>query len=120
MAAYGAAKASLFAWPGLRAAVINLDDASGALIGGCRSAPLDRLSARGAPTRVLRAGDRARRRGLHFQLAVRRGRIRSLAAARPLQRRQPAGGGRRAAARAGRRLRRVAACCRGCSRFPGA
>lgn len=30
MAAYGAAKARLFAWPGLQAAVINLDDAFGA------------------------------------------------------------------------------------------
>jgi UDP-N-acetylmuramoyl-L-alanyl-D-glutamate--2,6-diaminopimelate ligase len=29
MAAYGAAKARLFAWPGLRAAVINVDDAFG-------------------------------------------------------------------------------------------
>jgi UDP-N-acetylmuramoyl-L-alanyl-D-glutamate--2,6-diaminopimelate ligase len=29
MAAYGAAKAKLFAWPGLRAAVINVDDAFG-------------------------------------------------------------------------------------------
>ena len=30
MAAYGAAKARLFAWPGLAAAVINVDDAFGA------------------------------------------------------------------------------------------
>lgn len=30
MAAYGAAKARLFAWPGLKAAVVNLDDAFGA------------------------------------------------------------------------------------------
>ena len=29
MATYGAAKARLFAWPGLKAAVINLDDAFG-------------------------------------------------------------------------------------------
>jgi UDP-N-acetylmuramoyl-L-alanyl-D-glutamate--2,6-diaminopimelate ligase len=29
MAAYGAAKAKLFAWPGLRAAVVNVDDAFG-------------------------------------------------------------------------------------------
>ena len=29
MEAYGAAKAKLFAWPGLRAAVINIDDAFG-------------------------------------------------------------------------------------------
>ena len=38
MAAYGAAKARLFRWPGLAAAVLNVDDAFGA-----------RLAARGAP-----------------------------------------------------------------------
>lgn len=32
MAAYWAAKASLFAWPGLRAAVLNIDDAQGAAL----------------------------------------------------------------------------------------
>ena len=32
MAAYGAAKARLFAWPGLKAAVVNLDDAFGAQV----------------------------------------------------------------------------------------
>jgi len=32
MAAYGAAKAALFAWPGLRAAVINIDDPFGATL----------------------------------------------------------------------------------------
>ncbi|EQD65597.1 udp-n-acetylmuramoylalanyl-d-glutamate-2,6-diaminopimelate ligase [mine drainage metagenome] len=50
MQAYGAAKARLFAWPGLRAAVLNIDDAFGA-----------RLAATMAPdVRVLRvsaAGD---------------------------------------------------------------
>ncbi|MEW9899404.1 UDP-N-acetylmuramoyl-L-alanyl-D-glutamate--2,6-diaminopimelate ligase [Chitinivorax sp. PXF-14] len=38
MEAYGAAKAKLFAWPGLKAAVINLDDAFGArLAADCRA-----------------------------------------------------------------------------------
>ena len=38
MAAYGAAKAKLFAWPGLRVGVINADDAFGqSLIDGARS-----------------------------------------------------------------------------------
>ncbi|OIP23483.1 MAG: hypothetical protein AUK52_04405 [Comamonadaceae bacterium CG2_30_60_41] len=32
MAAYGAAKATLFGWPGLRAAVVNVDDAFGATL----------------------------------------------------------------------------------------
>ena len=32
MAAYGAAKARLFAWPGLQAAVINIDDAHGRML----------------------------------------------------------------------------------------
>jgi UDP-N-acetylmuramoyl-L-alanyl-D-glutamate--2,6-diaminopimelate ligase len=49
MEAYGAAKAKLFAWPGLRAAVINVDDAFGAqllqqLPAGVRAL---RVSARG-------------------------------------------------------------------------
>ncbi len=34
MEAYGAAKAKLFAWPGLRAAVINVDDAFGCSLAG--------------------------------------------------------------------------------------
>ena len=42
MAAYWQAKAQLFAWPGLRAAVINIDDAHGAALGNkLRSAALD-------------------------------------------------------------------------------
>ena len=53
MAAYGAAKARLFAWPGLRAAVINADDAFG------RSA--DRRSARARRQKVLTYGARRRR-----------------------------------------------------------
>ena len=50
MASYGAAKARLFDWPGLRAAVVNLDDAFGrelfdAVSGTARA---DRLPSRGA------------------------------------------------------------------------
>ncbi len=42
MASYWQAKAGLFAWPGLRAAVINIDDPHGAeLADGLRSRPLD-------------------------------------------------------------------------------
>ena len=42
MDAYWAAKRQLFAWPGLRAAVVNVDDARGALLAGeLSAAPLD-------------------------------------------------------------------------------
>ena len=42
MAAYWKAKRALFAWPGLKAAVLNIDDAHGAeLAGTLRAAPLD-------------------------------------------------------------------------------
>ena len=57
MEAYGAAKARLFAWPGLGAAVINLDDAMGA--GLTRKLPagvrLIGVSSRGADSAQLRA-----------------------------------------------------------------
>ncbi|MBK6726117.1 MAG: UDP-N-acetylmuramoyl-L-alanyl-D-glutamate--2,6-diaminopimelate ligase [Xanthomonadales bacterium] len=46
MAAYGAAKAKLFAWPSLRAAVVNVDDAFGATLA-------DRIR---AGVRVIRTG----------------------------------------------------------------
>jgi len=52
MQAYGAAKARLFAWPGLRAAVINTDDAFGAAL-------LDQLDAAVQPLRTSMAGDAA-------------------------------------------------------------
>ncbi|OZB61288.1 MAG: UDP-N-acetylmuramoyl-L-alanyl-D-glutamate--2,6-diaminopimelate ligase [Lysobacterales bacterium 14-68-21] len=51
MEAYGEAKARLFAWPGLKAAVINIDDAFGATLAG-RLAPdiaCLRVSAAGLP-----------------------------------------------------------------------
>lgn len=59
MDSYGAAKARLFAWPGLRAAVLNLDDAFGRrlrsqLPAGLRSLG---LSSRGAAGADLRAED---------------------------------------------------------------
>ena len=71
MAAYAAAKASLFAWESLRAAVINLDDAQGALIAAGLPERIDLIgfSALGAGNAVLRAGDLALdASGLHFHL----------------------------------------------------
>lgn len=59
MDAYGAAKAKLFAWPDLEAAVLNLDDAFGReLLAGVR-APIRAIgvSSRGAETASLRADD---------------------------------------------------------------
>jgi len=54
MESYGAAKARLFAWPGLRAAVINLDDAFGA---GLRDA-LGNTTSPAAGPRVIGASAR--------------------------------------------------------------
>lgn len=71
MAAYAAAKASLFAWDSLRTAVINLDDAQGALIADGLPERVDLIgySALGAGDAVLRAGDlQLDAAGLHFQL----------------------------------------------------
>lgn len=70
MEAYGAAKARLFAWPGLRAAVINIDDAFGrrltadlpAGVQGLRYA-VDNAGADLAATNVRTSGE-----GLHFLL----------------------------------------------------
>jgi UDP-N-acetylmuramoyl-L-alanyl-D-glutamate--2,6-diaminopimelate ligase len=59
MDAYGAAKARLFAWPGLEAAVLNLDDAFGrALLAGISATirPIG-VSSRGAAQAMLRADD---------------------------------------------------------------
>jgi UDP-N-acetylmuramoyl-L-alanyl-D-glutamate--2,6-diaminopimelate ligase len=71
MEAYAAAKASLFAWDSLRAAVINLDDTQGALIAAGLPERVDLIgfSALGAGNAVLRAGDLVLDgAGLHFQL----------------------------------------------------
>ena len=59
MASYGAAKARLFDWPGLRAAAVNLDDAFGrelfeAVSGKVRAVG---FSSRGAPGASVRADD---------------------------------------------------------------
>lgn len=73
MAAYGAAKARLFAWPGLPAAVINLDDAFGRdLVAGLApSITLVGTSARGNPDAFIVADDiGAQTRGLKFRLHV--------------------------------------------------
>lgn len=71
MEAYGAAKARLFAWPGLGAAVINLDDAFGAhLQAGLPSDVLAiGVSSRGAAGASLRADNiRLHAAGVDFDL----------------------------------------------------
>ena len=58
MQAYGAAKAKLFAWPGLQAAVLNVDDASGAQLAQdlqATAVAVSTYSVRGAAT--LRAAN---------------------------------------------------------------
>ncbi len=57
MAAYGAAKARLFAWPGLEAAVVNLDDAHGRALHAALAPSLRRIgtSARGDDGAEVRA-----------------------------------------------------------------
>lgn len=57
METYGAAKARLFAWPGLKSAVINLDDGFGARLAGSLPGDLRLigLSSRGAAAASLRA-----------------------------------------------------------------
>jgi UDP-N-acetylmuramoyl-L-alanyl-D-glutamate--2,6-diaminopimelate ligase len=57
METYGAAKAKLFAWPGLRAAVVNLDDDYGRRLFAALPASLQRIgtSARGADDAGVRA-----------------------------------------------------------------
>ena len=72
MQAYGAAKARLFAWPTIEAAVINLDDPFGAELMQSVAAHVRRIgvSSHGAPGASLRADDsRLSTEGLHFTLA---------------------------------------------------
>ena len=59
MDAYGAAKARLFAWPGLESAVLNLDDAFGRELHAGVRAPARAIgvSSRGAEEAALRAED---------------------------------------------------------------
>lgn len=70
MDAYWRAKAALFDWPGLRAAVLNLDDPKGvALASALATRDLDRwtVSTRGAAGARLRAEDiRMGEHGVHF------------------------------------------------------
>ncbi|RNF84290.1 UDP-N-acetylmuramoyl-L-alanyl-D-glutamate--2,6-diaminopimelate ligase [Montanilutibacter psychrotolerans] len=73
MASYGAAKAKLFAWPGLQAAVINLDDAHGRALAANLPATVRAIgvSSREAASAVVRASavhlDNA---GMAFDLVV--------------------------------------------------
>lgn len=73
MAAYGAAKARLFAWPGLRAAAVNLDDAYGrelfaSLPAQVRGIGLSSRDAAGATLRAERL--RLDAAGIAFDLAA--------------------------------------------------
>jgi UDP-N-acetylmuramoyl-L-alanyl-D-glutamate--2,6-diaminopimelate ligase len=74
MEAYWAAKRRLFGWPGLRAAVVNVDDAQGALLAGelaeeqrATALELWTVSARG-PARLAAQHLRYERRGLGFEV----------------------------------------------------
>ncbi|MBS7457746.1 UDP-N-acetylmuramoyl-L-alanyl-D-glutamate--2,6-diaminopimelate ligase [Coralloluteibacterium stylophorae] len=72
MQSYGAAKAQLFRWPGLRAAVINLDDSYGRSLYADLPGPVRRIgvSSRGEEQAVLRATDvDTTGEGLAFRLA---------------------------------------------------
>ena len=71
MQAYRAAKRRLFDWPGLRAAVLNIDDEEGArLAGELRGGTLDlwTVSADGAPARLAAAALRHGGDGLAFDV----------------------------------------------------
>ncbi|HTD29258.1 MAG TPA: UDP-N-acetylmuramoyl-L-alanyl-D-glutamate--2,6-diaminopimelate ligase [Xanthomonadaceae bacterium] len=73
MQAYGEAKAKLFAWPTLRAAVVNLDDAFGASLHARLPDGLRRIgvSSRDARDAVLRAENvRLGTSGIAFDLAI--------------------------------------------------
>jgi len=73
MASYGAAKARLFAWPGLRAAVLNLDDAFVAGLQRVLAADVRVIgvSARGAATATVAAENiDADHDGLRFALRI--------------------------------------------------
>jgi UDP-N-acetylmuramoyl-L-alanyl-D-glutamate--2,6-diaminopimelate ligase len=69
MAAYGAAKAQLFSWPGLRVGVINADDAFGRdLLDGARVKGRRVLSYGFSPADVKGSGLRSTARGLAFHV----------------------------------------------------
>lgn len=70
MEAYGAAKAKLFAWPGLRAAVINVDDAFGRRLAAALPAGVRRLrcSAEGGDAELVAERVRTHADGIDFLL----------------------------------------------------
>ena len=69
MEAYWQAKAKLFAWPGLRAAVVNIDDAQGAALVPTLRSPLDVWTYSTSQAARLRAADiRYDDGGLRFTL----------------------------------------------------
>ena len=70
MAAYWAAKRALFRWPGLRAAVLNIDDEHGRALAAEMAAETDDKSTDGRPelwTVSLRAPARLRAEGLRYE-----------------------------------------------------
>ena len=74
MGRYGAAKARLFAWPGLQAAVLNLDDAQGRTMLAALPAAVRAIgvSSRGHAAALIRADDvQLDGAGIGFQLAIR-------------------------------------------------
>src|SRR5690606_23312082 len=76
MGSYGAAKARLFAWPGLQAAVINLDDVHGQTMHAALPAAVRGIgvSSRGNAAAVIRADEvQLDGAGIGFQLAIRTG-----------------------------------------------
>ena len=70
MAAYWQAKEALFGWPGLQAAVINVDDAQGAALAErLQAGPLDLWTVSlNAPARLRASGLRHGARGLSFEI----------------------------------------------------
>lgn len=70
MAAYWQAKEALFRWPGLQAAVINVDDAQGAALAErLQAGPLDLWTVSlNAPARLRASGLRHGARGLSFEI----------------------------------------------------
>jgi UDP-N-acetylmuramoyl-L-alanyl-D-glutamate--2,6-diaminopimelate ligase len=72
MATYGAAKARLFAWPGLRAAVVNLDDAFGRTLLAALPASARGIgvSSRGAQAEVRAENVRLDSEGIAFDLLL--------------------------------------------------
>jgi UDP-N-acetylmuramoyl-L-alanyl-D-glutamate--2,6-diaminopimelate ligase len=71
MAAYGAAKAKLFAWPGLHASVINIDDAFGqSLVDGVRAKGRRALTYGLANADVAATGLTTNARGLALSVAT--------------------------------------------------